>query len=318
MSADPGIARGAVLQARAFQLVYPVMNRLLLSSPKVEFATTPVPPPTTVRVPTRYGSIDALVYSPPPERLAELSERGERPPVHVLIHGGAFILQYTRGEGNIARYLASELGCVVVMPFYRAAPQVRHPVGEYECFDTYRWVREHGDDHGWDTDRVTVGGPSTGGHFTLAVALLALEENYPLPSALSVEFAPTDLALGPGERTSEKKHPVISHGLVDLVLATYFVGVDTADTLASPVRNPRLGELPPTLVLTAEYDALRPESERLATLAAQQGAPVTYRMVTGVDHGFLALPPAAKAREGAEAIRAHLAAAYRTEQTAEE
>ena len=95
MRFDPQIRRRDAWRARGFQLVYPAMNRLLLRSPKVELAPHPVPPPTTVRIPTRYGSIEALGYSPTPESLAAPRAEGRRPPVHMLLHGGAFILQYT-------------------------------------------------------------------------------------------------------------------------------------------------------------------------------------------------------------------------------
>lgn len=159
---------------------------------------------------------------------------------------------------------------------------------------------------------MTVGGPSTGGHFALTVALQSIDEGFRQPEALSVEFAPTDLGLGPEDRRSSKKHPIITPELVDLVKATYFTGVDVASPLASPIRHPDLGELAPLLVLTAEYDTLRAESERLAHQAADAGADVTYRMVAGVDHGFLATPPSGPALQGMTTIADHLRAAYAT------
>ncbi|MGW9136719.1 alpha/beta hydrolase fold domain-containing protein [Streptomyces sp. NPDC055681] len=296
--------------ARAVQALYPLLNRALLSSPKVEFATKRVGPPTRVRVPTRYGAVDALVFAPLPEDLAAHAAAGRRPPVHVIIHGGAFILQRPSGEGNVARYLASELGCYVVMPDYRAAPQVLHPVAEHECFDTYTWVRAAGETHGWDGTRVSVGGPSAGGHLALQVALAALDTGVPVPTALSVEFAPMDMSLPNADRTSPVRRPVIGPFLMDLVKNTYFAGADLASPAVSPAKHPSLAGLPPTLVIVAAHDTLRPEAERFAAHLESLGVEVTYRLFDGVDHGFTARPPAGPAREAITAMGRHLQHAY--------
>lgn len=311
MSRDPHIACRDAAAARSFQLIYPAMQRLLYRSPAVEFATKAIAAPATISVPTRHGSIDMLVFSPSDADIAEQASRGEVPPVHFLTHGGAFILQYPIEEGNVARYLASEVGAFVVIPDYTAAPQVRFPVAEEQLFDAFAWVRDHADEQGWDANRVSVGGPSAGGQYALSLTLMAIDAGGYVPVAVSSEYGVADLSRSDDTRTSPKRNPVVGRQLMSLVRNTYFKDVDLLNPLASPARHPRLAELPPALILTAEFDTLRHESNDLATALAGLGVNVTHHEFAGVDHGFTHTKPAEVAKAAITMLGDHLAKAYR-------
>lgn len=310
MRKDPQIAWRHALVARTFQLIYPAMQRAFFSDPKLEFATKRIAPYTTLRVPTRHGPIDALLFSPTEEDLAAQRARGESTPVHLLTHGGAYITRLPREEGNVARYLASEIGCFVLVPDYHAAPQVRFPVAEEECFDTYLWILANGAARGWDIARVSVGGPSAGGSIALAVGLMAVDNGEPLPVAITSEFGVADVGRADEDRTSAKKSPVVPPALMRLVRNTYVKGVDLRNGYSSPLHHPRLAELPPVLVLTAEYDTLRHESNDLAARLYHLGVAVTHKEFAGVDHGFTHQKPIAVAREAIMMIGDHLRAGY--------
>ncbi|HWW43998.1 MAG TPA: alpha/beta hydrolase fold domain-containing protein, partial [Acidimicrobiia bacterium] len=77
-----------------------------------------------------------------------------------------------------------------------------------------------------------------------------------------------------------------------------YLGVDgdPHDAFAAPLQAADLSGLPPTLVLTAEYDPLRDEGEAYARRLDGFDVPVEWHRYDGVTHGFLgmdALVPAA-------------------------
>jgi predicted ester cyclase/dienelactone hydrolase len=174
----------------------------------------------------------------------------------------------------------------------------------------FRWIHENGQRMGWDSERVSVGGPSAGGKFALNVALQAIDEGGYRPVAVTSEYGVSDMSLPDAARTSPKEKPVVGPGLMDLVRRTYFAGTDLTDPLASPALHPRLAELPPTLILTAGLDTLRHEMNALADTLRAAGVPVTHREFSGVDHGFTHTKPAAVTGEAIRLIGEHLRAAY--------
>src|SRR5450755_2674922 len=185
---DPLIDARAARSARMFQALFPLAFRLQYSSPAVRFAAKPIARPDRISIPTRHGDVAALVYRPTNADTERQLAAGTRPPVHLITHGGAFIVRVPQQEDNVARYLASEIGAFVVVPDYDTAPKVRFPVAEQQTYDVFRWIHENGDRMGWDSERVSVGGPSAGGKFALNVALQAIDEGGYRPVAVTSEY----------------------------------------------------------------------------------------------------------------------------------
>lgn len=307
---DPAIAWRPALVARMFQVGFPAMGRLLLESPKLQFATKPVAAPERITIPTRHGEVGAFVYSPVDADIeAELSV-GRRLPVHLLLHGGAFVARRPEQEDNVARFLASEVGCFVVVPDYDVSPQVRFPVAEQECYDAYLWLLDRVGTRGWDPGRVSVGGASAGAKLALSVIVQALRDGMPTPVAASLEYGLSDLSLPDESRTSPRRFPVVGSWMLRMVRETYFLGADLTDPLVSPARYPSLGDFPPLLVLTGGLDTLRHDMRAFVERARTCGVEVDHHEVAGVDHGFTHFQPAEMARAAVEMIGDHLRTAY--------
>jgi acetyl esterase len=310
LRSDPEISFRHALAARLTQAAFPLVHRLQFSSPEVQFATKPIADPQEITIPTRHGDVRSLLYRPTDEAIAQSLPAGRRPPVHLITHGGAFIVRVPEQEDNVARYLASEIGAYVVVPDFDTAPKVRHPVSEQQAYDVFVWMHENGELHGWDGERVSVGGSSSGGQVALSVVTQALDAGGYVPVALSSEFGVSDISVPDEERTSKKKRPVVPPPLMRLVRNTYFVGADLTDPLVSPAYYDRLADFPPTLVMTAEFDTLRDDMNRLAAIMSDKGVEVTHKEFADVDHGFTHRKPVEVARESLQMIGRHLTRAF--------
>lgn len=119
-----------------------------------------------IRIPTRKGSISALVLSP--------IEPISNAPGILWIHGGGYIIGSKETiYMSCAVQLVKKYGAVIITPDYRLAMLHPYPAAIDDCYDSLLYLKNNAEEYGIRSDQIMVGGVSAGGGLTAALCIMA-------------------------------------------------------------------------------------------------------------------------------------------------
>jgi acetyl esterase len=222
------------------------------------------------------------------------------PGVVVHLHGGGFVFHDIEVHDALARRMANRSRLRVLSIDYRRAPENRFPAAVEDVDAALDWLGEQPHLDG----PVLLHGDSAGGNLALVAALrrpgrvTALALVYPFldPTASFDSYRTQADGFDPRE-------------------AAWYWQQYAADPASfehpdlAPLRSSRLGDLPPTLVVTAEHDPLRDEGEELVRRLAEAGVKVAGFRSLGQIHGYYRDPGFDAAEPTLLAVAAYLRAA---------
>jgi acetyl esterase len=268
---------------------------------------TGVPATHTLSVPEARAQYEARVaLMAPPAAVAKVDERriagpggplrlrvyrplGTGPfPLLVFFHGSGFVLCSLDTHDGMCRNLCAGAGCVVVSVDYRLAPEHKFPAPLDDCVFATRWAVQHADELSADGGRVVLAGDSAGGNLAAATALRLRDEGGPVLQGQLLIYPVTDYHT-PG--TQSYRANAEGYGLTRDTMIWFWNHyladpADAAHPYASPLRAATVAGLPPTLVVTAEFDPLCDEGEDYAARLGAAGVPVRLSRCAGMNHGF--------------------------------
>jgi acetyl esterase len=233
-------------------------------------------------IPGPGGKISIRIYTP----------AGDGPfPLLVFFHGGGWVVCNLDTHDNVCRNLANGAGCVVVSVDYRLAPEHKFPAAPEDCYAATQWIAENAARLNGDAARIVVGGDSAGGNLAAVVALMARDREGPALIFQLLIYPVTD-ATGSSPSMIENAE---GYGLSreDMIwFANHYLNSkdEQKNPLVSPLLAQNLSDLPPALIITAEYDPLRDEGELYGQRLKDAGVPVTITRYNGTIHGFVSRP----------------------------
>jgi len=240
-------------------------------------------------VPGRHGAVSVRVYSP------VRPARAHRPGL-VWLHGGGFIFgDLEMPEADIvARELSFRADAIVVSVDYSLAVDgVHYPIPHDDVVDAWRWVIVNAQRLGADPARLSIGGASAGANLAAGASLKIRDDEDPeRPVKLLLAYPTLHRVLPPASAELASKmtevptifrfSPEERRGLTE-----NYLGPTPTDTVyAMPAEADPAG-LPPTVIITCEYDDLRSSGEAFATQLRQAGVQVELSMAVGMLHGHL-------------------------------
>jgi acetyl esterase len=227
-------------------------------------------------IPTSAGEIPARLYAP-----------SDPAGVILWIHGGGWVICDLDTHDAMCRLLATESGCEVIAVDYRLAPEHPFPAPLEDAWDALRWVAEQAGDR-----PVIVAGDSAGGNLAAVCALRARDRGGP-ELALQVLVYPAtsgDLTTPSCAKYGSGRDTFLTLAEMEWFWAHY-VG-DASDDSGPELRPLRAQDhsgLPPTILVTAEYDPLRDDGFAYAKALQTAGVPVTHHHYDDVVHAFFTL-----------------------------
>ncbi len=262
----------------------------------------PVGSVTDVVLPGPAGDLRARIYRP--------EEAASTTATVVYFHGGGFVIGNLDTHDGGAREIVRGTGAVVLSVDYRLAPEAPFPAAVQDCLAATRWARAHIDQLGGDPARLGLAGDSSGGNLAAVVAQLCRDEGGPALAAQLLFYPVADYFGDYPSHVENADGPVLTMANMDWFMGHYLgLGTGTAadevrvedegagaaagdlrfDPRVSPLRNTNLRDLPPAVVITAEFDPLRDEGEAYAAALKAAGVPVIARRADGMIHAFFSM-----------------------------
>lgn len=218
-----------------------------------------------------------------------LKEGGSRP-AWIFIHGGGFKTCSVETHDFVPSYVAANADVVAFSVEYRLAPEYKFPTAVYDCYEAVRWVIDHAEEFGIDTDRISVGGDSAGGNLSAAITILAKERgDLKIDKQVLIYGAFDSAGVTDEFKTSPKVYPPIGgkQPAGEDSRSQYAGTADRKNPLLSPICAPDHSGLPNALFIEAECDPLVDDGLIYAKVLQDAGVPVECHIYKGVPHAFI-------------------------------
>lgn len=235
------------------------------------------------------GQIEEWCESHYAIRLYRPAEPTPAQPALIYFHGGCFVSGEFETHDRQLRMLCNRANAPIFAVHTRLAPEHPYPAAHDDALAATLAIMTLWPEWGVRPDQFVLAGDSAGGHLALVTALRLKAMGAPQPRALCLLYPMLDAR---GQSQSYREHGDDYLITADMLLSGYraYLGTLPADhPEASPLHHPELAGLPPTHILTAEYDPLRDEGEALYRALLAAGVEASCQRQLGVIHGFFQL-----------------------------
>lgn len=254
---------------------------------KLQFAFRPEAPAvastTEVPMPRPDGSaLLSRLYRPVSSRPEDVL------PLLIYFHGGGWCVGDVASYDVLCRQIANASRCAVLSVDYRLAPEHPFPAALDDAALAFEWAVAHADLLGVDAGRIALGGDSAGGNLSIVTAL-SLRGAEITPRFLLLVYPSTEIRSERPSRQNYGEGYFLDFGTLQWFFERYLPDGNTEDWRASPMRAASLAGLPPTLLISAEFDPLVDDCQAFVQRMHHEGCAVDYVQVDGVVHGFMTL-----------------------------
>lgn len=215
----------------------------------------------------------------------------DRPSLTLFFHGGGWVVGTLDTHDATCRALAQASGTAILSIAYRLAPEHRYPAAAEDGYDACIWATRNAAALGVEAEGLAVAGDSAGANVAAAAAILMRDRGGPALRHQLLLYPVTDADFTrPSYRVNGSGSYMLSTAWMQWFWRQYLGDIAPADApLAALLQTADVSGLPPTTVLTAEYDPLRDEGEAYAARLQAAGVPTVHDCAPGMIHGFFSM-----------------------------
>ncbi|HCJ39679.1 MAG TPA: potassium transporter, partial [Halieaceae bacterium] len=150
-------------------------------------------------------------------------------------------------------HLAETCQSIVVMVDYRKAPEHPFPIPVDDCYAALEWVDDNRASLEAETLPLVVAGDSAGGNLSAVMAIQSRDEGGPKIDLQALIYPVTDGRMSAKSWGDEDKQLFLTSDIMTFFWEHYADSSQRLDHRASPLLADDLSNLPPAVVLTAQY-----------------------------------------------------------------
>ncbi|ESP93711.1 alpha/beta hydrolase [Pseudoalteromonas luteoviolacea] len=211
-------------------------------------------------------------------------------PITVYFHGGCFISGGFETHDIQLRQIAHMSNSIVICIKYRLAPEHRYPAAHDDVYQAVIGIKEVGQKYGGDPAKIVFVGDSAGGQLALATTLRLKQNQQWLPRSQILIYPMLDPK---GNSDSYRENGADYIITANMLLSGFYLYANSEEELNNEpelnLLDCDLSGLPSTTIITAEFDPLRDEGEKLYKLIRSYGVEAYCERYSGVIHGFFQL-----------------------------
>ncbi|NKC11137.1 MAG: alpha/beta hydrolase fold domain-containing protein [Gammaproteobacteria bacterium] len=214
-------------------------------------------------------------------------------PLLVYFHGGGHVIGNPDTHDAVGRNLCAGAQCVVVSVDYRKGPEHKFPAAVQDAYAVTRWCAENAEKLAIDPAKIAVAGDSAGGNLAAVVSLMARDQGGPKLVLQVLVYPVADYnCSSPSYARYATGYGVLEAQTMLWFQRHYLNNPEEADHwMASPLKAASHANLPPALVMTAQYDVLHDEGVAYAEALKAAGNAVEHQEYAGMIHGFFTMTP---------------------------
>ncbi len=216
-------------------------------------------------------------------------------PAIFFIHGGGFMYGSIEEYDMAVKKLAKVTDKIIISVDYRLAPEYPYPAALHDVNAVLDWIMKNRKQLGIAGEKITIMGDSAGANLATVLSLKERDDKQSRILCQVLYYPPTTFV----EREFPSRVYFLSDTTRSYLLTQEFVmnskrsylddSVSEINPYVSPLEADLTGELPPSLILTAQVDPLRDDGRMYARKLEEAGQEVAYEEYDGLIHGFLNL-----------------------------